>query len=59
MGAPDQGRYPALEVNDRGCPGKPDHLRLGRELEGLQEEAASRARPFADADLYNADGLPA
>ena len=33
--------------------------RLGRELEGLQEEAASRAMPFADADLYNADGLPA
>lgn len=32
--------------------------RLGRELEGLQD-AASRARPFADADLYNADGLPA
>jgi len=27
VGAPDQGRYPASEVNDRGCPGKPDHLR--------------------------------
>jgi hypothetical protein len=26
VGAPDQGRYPALDVNDRGCPGKPDHL---------------------------------
>ena len=26
MGAPFQGRCPASEVNDGGCPGKPDHL---------------------------------
>jgi hypothetical protein len=31
VGAPDQGRYPASEVNDRGCPGKPDHLKLTSE----------------------------
>ena len=28
-GSPFQGRYPASEVNDGGCPEKPDHLRLG------------------------------
>jgi len=26
VGAPFQGRCPASEVNDGGCPGKPDHL---------------------------------
>ena len=26
-GSPFQGRCPASEVNDRGCPEKPDHLR--------------------------------
>jgi hypothetical protein len=25
-GSPFQGWCPASEVNDRGCPGKPDHL---------------------------------
>lgn len=32
--------------------------RLQHDLQGLQEEAAARARPFAPADLYDADGLP-
>jgi hypothetical protein len=27
--APFQGWCPASEVNDGGCPGKPDHLRMG------------------------------
>ena len=26
-GSPDQGRYPASEVNDEACPEKPVHLR--------------------------------
>jgi len=26
-GSPDQGRYPASEVNDGACPEKPVHLR--------------------------------
>ncbi len=29
-GSPFQGRYPASEVNDGGCPEKPDHLNLVR-----------------------------
>ena len=28
-GSPDQGRYPASEVNDGACPEKPVHLRKG------------------------------
>jgi hypothetical protein len=28
VGAPFQGRCPASEVNDGGCPGKPDHLTI-------------------------------
>ncbi len=28
VGAPGQGRCPASEVNDGGCPEKPDHLRV-------------------------------
>ena len=28
-GSPFQGRCPASEVNDGGCPEKPDHLRRG------------------------------
>jgi len=27
LGTPFQGWCPASEVNDGGCPGKPDHLR--------------------------------
>jgi hypothetical protein len=42
VGAPDQGRYPALEVNDRGCPGKPDHL-----TSGLGEPRAPHAKAKA------------
>jgi hypothetical protein len=30
-GSPFQGRCPASEVNDGGCPGKPDHLRAAVE----------------------------
>jgi len=43
VGAPFQGWCPASEVNDGGCPGKPDQLSAGgfeqlamaRQLEGL------------------------
>jgi hypothetical protein len=28
-GSPFQGRCPASDVNDRGCPGKADHLSVG------------------------------
>ena len=32
--------------------------RLQHDLQGLQEEAAARARSFAASDLYDPDGLP-
>jgi len=35
-GSPFQGRYPASEVNDGACPGKPDHL-TGRQSSGSSE----------------------
>jgi hypothetical protein len=37
-GSPDQGRYPASEVNDGACPEKPVHLR-GDRLGRAGEEA--------------------
>ena len=30
QGEPFQGRDPASEVNDGGCPEKPDHLKMSR-----------------------------
>jgi len=42
-GSPDQGRYPASEVNDRGSPEKPVHFTYGhrrRYTVGLSQGAA-------------------
>jgi hypothetical protein len=36
-GSPFQGRCPASEVNDGGCPGKPDQLTLDELMERIKE----------------------
>jgi hypothetical protein len=48
-GSPFQGRCPASEVNDGGCPEKPDHLspRLGRPKSD-QDLVAEENRQFID-----------
>ena len=35
-GSPDQGRYPASEVNDEACPENPVHLRVVRNIDLLK-----------------------
>jgi len=43
-GSPDQGRYPASEVNDGACPEKPVHLNLNPQADQQCED-----QPDADA----------
>ena len=42
MGAPIQGRCPASEVNDGGCPEKPDHRSKGLVGVGFPRKGSGR-----------------